>query len=64
MVERDEFIQKTLMREFAEEALSKEFNFIAKVVNHKVYSIVSENNKFDTKFNKFFLNGVEVFVVD
>ena len=63
MVEKGEFIQKTLKREFAEEALSKEFEFITKVVNHKLYTLVTGEEELNDVFNDFFLNGVEVCIL-
>ena len=60
MVEKGEYLEKTLKREFAEEALSKEFEFITQVVNHKLYSIVTGTDELTNAFNKFFLNGKEV----
>jgi hypothetical protein len=60
MIDPSEFANTTFAREFAEEALSKEFTYIKKNVNHKMYSIVAERNSFDKKYNDFFLNGQEV----
>ena len=60
MIEPSEFANTTFAREFAEEALSKEFTYIKKTVNHKMYSIVAERNNFEKKYNNFFLNGQEV----
>ncbi len=60
MIERSEFIKEALMRELAEEALSEEFQFITKVINYKLYTIVTGNEKFHKDFNDFFMNGVEV----
>jgi hypothetical protein len=60
MIEPREYANTTFAREFAEEALSKEFEYIKNTVNVKVYSIVAEKSMFDKKYNDFFLNGTEV----
>jgi hypothetical protein len=60
MVEKGEFFRQAMTREFAEEALSKEFEFVTQVVNHKLYSIVTGTDELNDGFNAFFLNGVEV----
>ena len=60
MIEPNEFSNTTFAREFAEEALSKEFTNITKTVNHKVYSVIAERSNFDKKYIEFFLSGTEV----